>query len=385
MKRVRVGDVLRLKRRPAAVDPTAEYVSIGVRSFGKGIFHYPPTTGAELSKLRFFGIRPGELVLSNIKAWEGAIAVSSAADAGSIGSNRFLTYEPIDGAIDVRYACYFFLSEAGLPLIQKASPGSADRNRTLAIDRFENLAIPLPGIAEQQQLVAALERVAERCQAGQLLAQRAHALASALPAAFAHRPSEHGPAGPESRVPLGEVMSPAIDPTPVEAGRLYPNVGVYSFARGLFEKEPIDGALTSAKTLYRIRAGQVIYSRLFAFEGAYAAVDPRFDGYFVSNEFPVFDVDESRVDVRFLAAYFTSPAVWEELSAGSKGLGLRRQRVHPERVLAHSIWLPPLDEQQAIGRTLDRARRIAELRSLAQSRLSALKVSVLNRAFAGSR
>ena len=64
---------------------------------------------------------------------------------------------PIDDQIDVRYAAHFFLSERGLPLIQRASPGSADRNRTLAIDRFENLEIPLPDIVEQRRTVAALD------------------------------------------------------------------------------------------------------------------------------------------------------------------------------------------------------------------------------------
>lgn len=156
---MRVGDVLQLQRRPVSIDPTIDYVSIGVRSFGKGIFHYPPTQGSALSKLRFFEIHPDELIVSNIKAWEGAIAVSSIAETGCIGSNRFLSYKPIGDEIDVRYACYFFLSEAGLRLIQGASPGSADRNRTLAIDRFENIVIPLPDIDAQRRIAARLDRL----------------------------------------------------------------------------------------------------------------------------------------------------------------------------------------------------------------------------------
>lgn len=162
IRRVRVGDVLQLQRRPVEIDPLAEYVSIGVRSFGKGIFHYPSTPGAELSKLRFFEIHPGELVVSNIKAWEGAIAVSDDSEAGTIGSNRFLSYVPRGDEVDIRYLRYFFLSEAGLPLIQKASPGSADRNRTLAIDRFEALEIPLPPIDEQRRIVVEIERWHQR-------------------------------------------------------------------------------------------------------------------------------------------------------------------------------------------------------------------------------
>jgi len=154
---VRVGDVLRLDRRAVAIDPFAEYEPIGIRSFGKGIFHYPPTLGSDLSKLRYFEVHPGTLVVSNIKAWEGAIAVASDAETGCIASNRFLSYVPIDDQIDVRYAAYFFLSERGLPLVQRASPGSADRNRTLAIERFESLEIPLPEPDEQRRTIKRLE------------------------------------------------------------------------------------------------------------------------------------------------------------------------------------------------------------------------------------
>ena len=44
---------------------------------------------------------------------------------------------------------FHFQSEPGLELIQKASPGSAGRNKTLAVRRFEDLVIPLPPIEER--------------------------------------------------------------------------------------------------------------------------------------------------------------------------------------------------------------------------------------------
>ncbi|MGH3967717.1 MAG: hypothetical protein ACRDTV_06265, partial [Mycobacterium sp.] len=88
----RVGDVLRLERISVDPDPATEYVTIGIRSFGKGIFHYEPKPGDRLGSLRFFELHPDRLVISNIKGWEGAIAVSGAEDAGTVASNRFLTY-----------------------------------------------------------------------------------------------------------------------------------------------------------------------------------------------------------------------------------------------------------------------------------------------------
>lgn len=157
VSRERVGDVVKLERRSVDVDPLQTYQEIGIRSFGNGIFHKEPVSGADLGAKRVFRIEPGDLVLSNVFAWEGAIAVATEAERGKIGSHRFMTYVPINGAADTGYLRYFFTSEAGLPLIQRASPGSAGRNKTLAIDRFEDLVIPLPATKEQQRIARHLD------------------------------------------------------------------------------------------------------------------------------------------------------------------------------------------------------------------------------------
>ena len=151
VERVRVGDVLALQRREVAVEPDEFYTLIGVYSFGKGIFHRDPKPGSELGDYRFFSVVPGDLVLSNIQAWEGAIAYATESDRGAIGTHRFLSYVPRDGRIDTNWARWFFLSEPGMDLIRMAAPGTTIRNRTLAIERFEALEIPLPPIDEQRR------------------------------------------------------------------------------------------------------------------------------------------------------------------------------------------------------------------------------------------
>src|SRR5260370_3684421 len=121
----KVGEVLELKRRAVAVGPLSQHREIGVRSFGRGIFHKEPTDGASLGSKRVFEICPGDLVLSNVFAWEGAIAVATARETGMIGSHRFMTYVPRGDQIDTHWAAWFFRTEFGLELIQRSSPGSA--------------------------------------------------------------------------------------------------------------------------------------------------------------------------------------------------------------------------------------------------------------------
>jgi type I restriction enzyme S subunit len=165
IERVRVGEVLALQRREVTIDPMKEYRLIGIYSFGKGIFHRSPKVGSELGDYRFFAVEPGGLVLSNIQAWEGAIAHATKVNAGTIGTHRFLTYVPIAGRIDTNWARWFLLSEPGMALIRRAAPGSTMRNRTLSIARFEALEIPLPPIAEQHRVARKLDRSSKQVQA----------------------------------------------------------------------------------------------------------------------------------------------------------------------------------------------------------------------------
>jgi type I restriction enzyme S subunit len=155
------------------------------------------------------------------------------------------------------------------------------------------------------------------------------------------------------KVPLGEVLKQDTRATPVHADREYPNFGIYSFGRGLFAKPPISGATTSAKSLYQVRAGQFIYSRLFAFEGAYGLVGDVFDGCFISNEYPHFDCDPKRLSPGFLAVYFKWQKAWERAAMLSTGMGDRRRRIQPEQLLKMTIPLPPLHEQKGLVEQLD--------------------------------
>lgn len=187
--------------------------------------------------------------------------------------------------------------------------------------------------------------------------------------------------------PLGEVMKQARASVSVQADAAYPNFGIYSYGRGLFHKEPISGASTSATTLYQARAGQFVYSRLFAFEGAYGFVSPDYDKKFVSNEFPLFDCDEERLDAKYLVWLFRRPSTWAEAAKLTSGMGNRRQRIKPEALFTFQIPLPRLAEQRRIVAKIERlAGKIEEAQGLTASARSlsiALEASFLSQQFEG--
>ena len=72
-----------------SVQPEHTYQEIGIRSWGRGIFHKDPVTGAHLGSKRVFKLRPGELVLNIVFAWEGAVAIVSESEKGMIAISSF--------------------------------------------------------------------------------------------------------------------------------------------------------------------------------------------------------------------------------------------------------------------------------------------------------
>lgn len=157
-----LGNLLSASRTPIEVTAEHKYQALGMRSFGKGIIRYEPVPGRELSKLRYYKFPSQALALSNIKAWEGAICVTNDADTSCVASNRFLFYTPKDNRSNVSFIRHYLLSREGIAKIRAASPGSADRNRTLSIQGFEAIEIPLPLRGAQDDTARLIDKVSTR-------------------------------------------------------------------------------------------------------------------------------------------------------------------------------------------------------------------------------
>jgi type I restriction enzyme, S subunit len=147
--RAGMREVAPLVRRPIVPQFDTEYPELGVRSFFKGTFHKPALSALELGSKRVFRIEPGDLIFSNVFAWEGAIAIAAPDDANRVGSHRFITCVPVPERADARYLLQYFQTEEGIAKIQKASPGGAGRNRTLGLDALASIEVPVPPIADQ--------------------------------------------------------------------------------------------------------------------------------------------------------------------------------------------------------------------------------------------
>lgn len=146
-------DVAPLVRREIEIDDGCQYIELGVRSFYKGTFHRRTVFGVDFSWQTLYEVKSGDLVFSNIMAWEKAISIARPEDDACVGNHRMLTCEAIDGVMLPGFLFYYFTTEDGFSKIYAASPGTAARNRTMTARALMNIEVPVPSVDVQQDFV----------------------------------------------------------------------------------------------------------------------------------------------------------------------------------------------------------------------------------------
>jgi type I restriction enzyme S subunit len=150
-------------------------------------------------------------------------------------------------------------------------------------------------------------------------------------------------------VPLGELLCAATRRERVDPLKEYRLLGVRLDGEGPFLRETKTGSQISATTLYKVEAGDFIYSRLFAWRGAFGLIPPELDGCYVSGEFPTFRAVPNRLDLKLLRYWFRLRSTLDVVLADCTGsTPLTRNRFKEEFFLRLKIPLPSLPEQRRI-------------------------------------
>ena len=166
------------------------------------------------------------------------------------------------------------------------------------------------------------------------------------------------------KVKLGNLLTQAADMALIENDVLYRQVTVRMHNRGLVLRQECFGKEIKTKKQYLVRAGQLIYSRIDARNGAMGLVPSKLDGAIVSNDFPVFDINCHKIDPSFLNYYISTEAFTSDCLAKSKGTSNRR-RLKEEDFLEIQVPLPSLEDQRRIVERIEGlAVRIDEIHKL---------------------
>lgn len=185
---------------------------------------------------------------------------------------------------------------------------------------------------------------------------------------------------------LGNLLAPVERPEAVDSTRVYRLLGARWYAQGLFVKDEKSGQNIKANTLYRVKAGDFVYNRLFAWKGSFAIAGDEADDCYVSNEFPCFAINRLRLDPSYLKWWFSRESAWlRALGLSTGATPTSRNRLKEQHLLGMEIWLPRLDEQRrVVARIEELVAKLTEaqqLRLLAQNEQSAVFRQALKRLF----
>jgi type I restriction enzyme S subunit len=232
-------------------------------------------------------------------------------------------------------------------------------------------------VDEQRQIVARVETIAARVEEAQRLRREAIEEGSALLRSMLFGAAS---ARPTLLANLLDLRPPDVR---VEADGSYQFAGVYSFGRGVFVGELKQGMTVSYPRLTRLRAGDFVYPKLMAWEGAFGIVPLEAEGCVVSTEFPVFTIRTDQVRPEVIETYFKTPGIWESLAGSATGTNVRRRRLHPDKLLASRISLPAMADQSRLAETARSLSVIDQVRTESAPEWAALLPSVLDRAIKG--
>jgi type I restriction enzyme S subunit len=350
----KIGSILSRYSEPVEVDSNELYQEIGIRSHGRGIFHKEPVTGKSLGNKRVFWVKEDLFILNIVFAWEQAVAITSNDERGFIASHRFPMYKPKENILDLKFILYLFLTERGKYLLEMASPGGAGRNKTLGQKAFDELEIRIPSINEQQKISGFLSKFDDLIFRLDLkinyLKEYKKGLCHKLFSGEKRFKNENGQDFQDWKtISLGKVLSIPQKEKPeiIDRSKIFT---VKLHRKGISKSKNTEN-LSLGATYYIRKAGQFIYGKQNLFNGAFGIVPIKFDNGLTSGDIPALDIDNDKIDSRYLIQFLGRETYYSKLEAIASGTGSKR--IHEKALMGLKIKLPSLEEQKKIADLLD--------------------------------
>jgi type I restriction enzyme S subunit len=155
-----LGSVVEPISRPVPTPRTA-YKALGIRSHCKGTFQRLIERPEDVDMETVYVVGDRDLIVNITFAWEGAVALARAEDAGCFVSHRFPCFSIDESRVNREFVGYAVHSPRFIHHLRTASPGGAGRNRVLNKRDFLAIEIPIPP-KDQQEKIANILGVANR-------------------------------------------------------------------------------------------------------------------------------------------------------------------------------------------------------------------------------
>lgn len=155
---VRLGDIIELFEESVSIKPDDEYPQVGVRGFGGGLFAKASLAGTETTYRAFNRLYVDAILLSQVKGWEGALAVCPPELSGMFVSPEYRTFRCKPNLASPAYLGELIRTPWFWSLLQAATRGVGARRERTRPEQFLNIELPMPELDKQLKIVEILSR-----------------------------------------------------------------------------------------------------------------------------------------------------------------------------------------------------------------------------------
>ena len=299
---IRLGELLRQVDRSVRVEESSTYRLLGVRLQGNGPFVREQVSGMETAAVKLNRVELNDFIYSRLFAWRGAFGVINEDLSGCYVSNEFPIFVADDFRLDVRYLAYWFRLPSVWRAVEERCSGSTPTTRNrLKEKHFLDLEIYLPSKDSQRLVVARIDALAHKMK---MLEEHLETIEQDAERLLAQRFQEAIENAPLR--PMRDVAPLVRREQAINIEDSYPELGIRSFGKGTFHKPSLSGGEVGGKRLYRIEPGDLLFSNVFAWEGAIAVARSEDSGRFGSHRFITCVADAKVTSANFLRYYFLS-------------------------------------------------------------------------------
>jgi type I restriction enzyme S subunit len=147
----KLGEILELDEDQEQISPTGSYPQVGVRSFGGGLFQKGAVEGSGTTYRAFNRLYKGAFLLSQVKGWEGAVAVCPDELAGWFVSPEYRTFRCIPSEARSDYLASLVRTEWFWGKLANATRGVGARRERTRPEQFLNIELPMPDVNQQKR------------------------------------------------------------------------------------------------------------------------------------------------------------------------------------------------------------------------------------------
>jgi type I restriction enzyme S subunit len=374
-----LGEVSQQLDRFEPVLLNAEYRLLGMRSKICGPFVRETKRGDETSALKLNRVQSGDFIYSRLFAWQGSFGIIPEEMDGCYVSNEFPIFRLDESRIAPKYLLYWF----GLPHVQQiveadcsgSTPGTRNRYKE---DFFKALKLNLPPLNEQRRIVSKVESLEAKINEAKQLRADIQTEAQAM----LHSAFQQVIDGAEYR-PMSEVAPIVRRPVEIQVDGEYPELGVRSFGKGTFQKPVLNGIDVGTKKLYYIKPSDLVFSNVFAWEGAIAVAQPEDDGRVGSHRFITCVPHENVATSDFLRFYLLTIEGIEKIREASPGGAGRNRTLGLKKLEKIEVPIPDYDKQLWFDGLQAKVTAIQQAQAENQTELEVLLPAILDRAFKG--